>query len=304
MHASVSRVELSPDALTLGVGMSQKVEAHVYYANGAYLTPNDVDMAGVGEFASSDPSIAEVDEYGNVTGVSKGTATITFKRFDNGTIGEASVAVVGEPTAIYIDRSDISLGVGMETVLNVTFNPNEYGEVRFSSNATDVATVDQEGKITAVGMGVALITVETYNGCYTYCTVRVTNAPDAVTLDITSSNLSIGGTVKLTPTATFEGGSDCAATFTFAEQRAVHRDGGFGGQRPRREHRQCRHSRVHAERPACGLQCDRPSGGDQRGSVGVGGDHWRRTVGDHRCADQLSRRFLHLHRERLELRQL
>ncbi|HIS84771.1 MAG TPA: Ig-like domain-containing protein, partial [Candidatus Faecivicinus avistercoris] len=216
VHASVSRVELSPDALTLGVGMSQKVEAHVYYANGAYLTPNDVDMAGVGEFASSDPSIAEVDEYGNVTGVSKGTATITFKRFDNGTIGEASVAVVGEPTAIYIDRSDISLGVGMETVLDVTFNPNEYGEVRFSSNATDVATVDQDGKITAVGMGVALITVETYNGCYTYCTVRVINAPDAVTLDITSSNLSIGGTIKLTPTATFEGGSDCAATFTFA----------------------------------------------------------------------------------------
>src|SRR5699024_4437418 len=142
--------------------------------------PKDVDMAGVGEFSSSNPSVAEVDEYGNVTGVSKGTATITFKRLDNGAVGEASVEVFGEPTAIYIDRSDISLGIGMETALNVTFNPNEYGEVRFSSNATDVATVDQDGKITAVGVGVALITAETYNGYYTYCTVRVTNAPDAV----------------------------------------------------------------------------------------------------------------------------
>ena len=216
VHASVSRVELSPNDLMLGVGMTQKIEARVYYTSNAYFVPKDVDMAGVGEFSSSNPSVAEVDEYGNVTGVSKGTATITFKRLDNGAVGEASVEVFGEPTAIYIDRSDISLGIGMETALNVTFNPNEYGEVRFSSNATDVATVDQDGKITAVGVGVALITAETYNGYYTYCTVRVTNAPDAVTLDITSSNMSIGGTIKLTPTATFKGGSDCAATFTFA----------------------------------------------------------------------------------------
>ncbi len=52
--------------------MTEKTEAHVYYANGAYLTPNEVDMAGVGEFTIGNPSIATVDAYGNVNGCLEG----------------------------------------------------------------------------------------------------------------------------------------------------------------------------------------------------------------------------------------
>ena len=56
--------------------MTEKVEAQVYYSNSAYITANDVwTMAGIGEFTIGNPSIATVDAYGNVTGVSKGETT-------------------------------------------------------------------------------------------------------------------------------------------------------------------------------------------------------------------------------------
>ena len=216
VHASVNKVEIEPESLTLGEGMSERLTARVYYTNSAYMEPSDDDMAGTGEYRTSDPRVAEVDAYGNVRGVSKGTATITFRRMDNGAEAECAVVVVGKPTAIYLDKSEATLGVGMEMTLTASFNEGELGKATFSSSDSDVATVDADGKVTAVAVGTALIRAEAYNGLHTFCRVDVVAAPDKVTLDITSSNLSIGGTIKLTPTATMTDGSECLATFAFA----------------------------------------------------------------------------------------
>ena len=79
VHAENARVAIAPTSLTVGEGMTEKVEAQVYYTNSAYMIPNEVDMAGVGEFTIANPSIATVDAYGNVSGVSKGETTLTFR---------------------------------------------------------------------------------------------------------------------------------------------------------------------------------------------------------------------------------
>ena len=58
------RVAIAPASPMVGEGMTEKTEAQVYYSNSAYITANEVDMAGIGEFTIGNPSIATVDAYG------------------------------------------------------------------------------------------------------------------------------------------------------------------------------------------------------------------------------------------------
>lgn len=64
----VETFTIYPTDFTLKVGKTQNI--------GVTLTPSDIPMSAV-VWTSSDPEIATVDEYGMVTAVSKGTATIS-----------------------------------------------------------------------------------------------------------------------------------------------------------------------------------------------------------------------------------
>ena len=90
----------------------------------------------------------------------------------------AENVVIGVP--ITLDRNQLSLAVGMDATLkaNVTNLTNK--EVEWSCDKTDIATVDNSGKVTAKAVGTATITAKTKEGGYTAtCEVTVT-LPDAV----------------------------------------------------------------------------------------------------------------------------
>ena len=55
-----------------------------------------------------------------------------------------------------------------------------------------IATVDENGKITAVGVGTSKITAKTYNGKTASCTVTVKKLADSITLNKTSITLGVG----------------------------------------------------------------------------------------------------------------
>ena len=82
-------------------------------------------------------------------------------------------------TGVSLDESSITLDVGGNQTLTATVTPEDATnkKVRWTSDNEDVATVSEDGVVTAVAGGTAVITATTHDGLFTAsCTVTV-NAP-------------------------------------------------------------------------------------------------------------------------------
>jgi len=148
---------------------------------GIVSTPEEVDPADL-VWTSSDPSLATVDQNGVVTGVAiGGPVTITVKA-PNGakayyiiTVLPADDNTIDIPaTGVTINEGDIQMNIGEEQNVSCTLSPTgATGAPAWTSADPNVATIDSNGKITAVGEGEATITV-TVNGHTDSITVTVT----------------------------------------------------------------------------------------------------------------------------------
>lgn len=128
-------------------------------------------------YKSDDESIATVDEDGVVTGVRVGTAHVTVTSTEEGVRPvTATISVVGAtlPESITVSPATFYLQENGTRQLTWTFdeNANVFGVV-FSSSDETVATVDQTGLVTAVGVGTATIRVKSAQ-CETYGVATVT----------------------------------------------------------------------------------------------------------------------------------
>ena len=84
-------------------------------------------------------------------------------------------------TGVSLNESSITLDVGGSKTLTATVTPDNATnkKVRWTSDKEAVATVSEDGVVTAVAGGTAVITATTHDGLFTAtCTVTV-NAPDA-----------------------------------------------------------------------------------------------------------------------------
>ncbi|MGI6605705.1 MAG: Ig-like domain-containing protein [Peptococcia bacterium] len=106
---------------------------------------------------------------------------VTVTAEDGETEGQYKVTVVPVlVTGVSLNKETVTLAVGEEETLTATVSPAEASNqnVSWESSETDVATVDDNGVITAVGVGTATITVTTEDGNKTdTCGVTVNPAP-------------------------------------------------------------------------------------------------------------------------------
>ena len=81
-------------------------------------------------------------------------------------------------TGITLNKTELALTVGAEETLSATIAPDNATDktVSWTSTSDAVATVDANGKVTAVGVGSATITATTTNGMSATCAVTVTAA--------------------------------------------------------------------------------------------------------------------------------
>lgn len=125
-----------------------------------------------------------------VTGKKEGTATITATAKDgSGVFASYKISVV--PVAVEsvsLNKSSTSIPAGSSETLIATVNPSTATDktVTWTSSDVSVATVDSNGKVTAVKEGTAKITA-TAGGKSATCDVTVTKAA-SVRIDV-SSNL-------------------------------------------------------------------------------------------------------------------
>ena len=126
------------------------------------------------EWSSSDESVATVDENGKVTAVKAGTATITAKALDGDKTATFTLTVKEAATSVTLNKTAIELSVGASETLTATIAPSGADDaVEWTTSDETVATVDENGKVTAVKAGTATITVTTKNGKTATCTVTV-----------------------------------------------------------------------------------------------------------------------------------
>ena len=192
----VTSVSLNKNALSLTVGGNETLTATVEPE-----TATDKTVT----WESNNPDVAAVDQRGNVKAVASGTATINVTANDgSGQKASCTVTVTQPVTGVTLDSTELSLYTGESKTLTATVAPDNATNkaVTWESSNTEVATVDNNGKVTAVSAGTATITVTTTDGeKIATCTVNVTEPSYSITADATVLNFGSAYTGYTQPAA-------------------------------------------------------------------------------------------------------
>lgn len=125
----------------------------------AVVQPEDATHVEI-EFTSSNEDVATVNSDGEINAVDVGEATITASIKETDLTAECVVTVV--PDIESIELSDTSLKLKKDGTAQLTATANPEGAsidgITFASDAPNVATVDEEGNVTAIADGKATIT--------------------------------------------------------------------------------------------------------------------------------------------------
>ena len=153
-----------PSRLT-GLGINKNT-AHIIVdgtvALSATKEPSTAKTTGTLTWKSDDPSIASVSDTGIVTGCGIGTTVITATL--DGVSATCNVTV-SEPvkiTGVVTDTESLNLVAGKSDIITAKVMPantTEDYEISFSSDKPEVARVDNNGNVTGVSEGEAVITV-------------------------------------------------------------------------------------------------------------------------------------------------
>lgn len=153
-----SSITLSKTAITLEEGGSFNLQAIV--------NPSDATNKEL-TWSSSADAVATVDQTGKVVAVKEGKATITATaKAASGVKGTCEVTVSAKAipvTAVQLSESDpVTLAPEETLQLSAVITPSNATDnaVTWESDNTTVATVDANGKVTAVKGGVAYITAK------------------------------------------------------------------------------------------------------------------------------------------------
>lgn len=166
--AAVRTITLNKESLDIYIGDVEQLMATVL--------PEDAPNREV-TWASTDESVATVDETGKVTAVSVGSATIVA--YTDGGGKSASCAVTVNPihvTGISFEQSETGVDVGITKRLVPIIVPENATNrnVIWSISNSNFATIDQEGNVTGLTAGTAIVTATTEDGALTAnCTVIV-----------------------------------------------------------------------------------------------------------------------------------
>lgn len=152
------------------------------------------------------PDVAGINmPAGEVTALKEGETTITAKAGDKSATCKVIVKKkaddgggnTGAVTELKLDKAEVHMSPGQVWQLNATVKP-EGTSISWSSNKTDVATVDREGKVTAVALGEAVITASAGEKS-AQCLVKVEKevAIEGISLNKSSLTLKEGETFQL-----------------------------------------------------------------------------------------------------------
>ncbi|MDE5813915.1 MAG: Ig-like domain-containing protein [Muribaculaceae bacterium] len=181
----VESITLSTTKLVLKEGETAQLTASVW--------PYDATNTSV-IWSSDRPSVASVDDWGNVTALAQGAAIITATAADgSGVSADCKIVVQSRELPdipIYVESIQLStddwaakVGETLQLEAEVTPVYATNKRIYWSSSDESVVSVDYKGVMTAVGVGEAVVTAQVFDGSgvTAECHVTVSEAdPDSV----------------------------------------------------------------------------------------------------------------------------
>ena len=139
-EADYVRVSLSRSKLSLMTGSSAKLTVTVSSQSGA---DSEIYMY------SSNPDIATVDEFGNVTAIHSGTAVITALSLDTYESANCVVTVLGTPDTeiLPVNGSGVTVDASTKYLLGVTTANNTLGEIGDMLQNADLVYTNEDGSV-------------------------------------------------------------------------------------------------------------------------------------------------------------
>lgn len=192
-------------------------------------------------WASSDEEVATVDETGLVTAVGAGEADVTVSVADANISSTTHIKVVILPTGVEAPET-LSLELNGEATkaLGAKMTPEDATDVKLAYLSSDesVATVDESGNVTAVGVGECTITTTIVadttataedagvdsemlvvpENAKAETKVTVGKAIESITLDSNEGVLTVGNTHTIKATVFPEDATDKAVTWKSSDE--------------------------------------------------------------------------------------
>ena len=208
----VESIAVTPDNVVMTVGDKDTLSV-------GYVPENAENKSVV--WSSSDEAIVTVEE-GVLTAVAAGDAVITADC--DGVTDECTVTVNEkdiEVESVELNKTEAELVVGETFRLEATVLPEEASglTVTWSSSASEIVSVDDEGNVSALSEGKATITAEA-GGVKATCDVTVSSASipvESVTVSEESIEIKIGETFTLTATVLPENAEDKTVTWSSSD---------------------------------------------------------------------------------------
>lgn len=191
---STSGTDLSKTTLKIAVGSKKTIVAT--------LKPNNVTNKNV-TWSTSNKSIATVTSSGVVKGIKAGSVKITATSGDGAASKTITIKIYTPVKSVSLNKTSLTLKEGGSATVTPTIQPSNatYKTVTWTSSNYDVATVDENGKITAKSVGYAVITATTTQGTKTAtCNVNVVKPVTGVSISKSSLRIEVGDKVTLKAT--------------------------------------------------------------------------------------------------------
>ena len=141
------------DTLTLTAGEAATLETAVAPADATHV---------VISYTSSDNSVAMVSDTGEVEAVGEGEVDITAAVRDTEISAVCKITVLPKIESVDLNYTELALRVGGTAQLTYNVQPEDavVETATYTSSDESIATVDEEGAVTAVADGTATITVD------------------------------------------------------------------------------------------------------------------------------------------------
>ena len=158
----------------------------------ATTTPVDISQPNR-TWSSSNPSVVDVDaETGVITGKGDGSATITVTVDGKSASAQVNVLYV-KPQTVAINPTSKTLVLNDTYQLEAITTPAEvtYPEITWTSSNSSVASVDENGIVTAKGLGSATISAKV-DGVVGTSTITVSEFPPITGFELSASATEVG----------------------------------------------------------------------------------------------------------------
>jgi 6-phosphogluconolactonase (cycloisomerase 2 family) len=210
---------LKPSDITTAVCGSLQFSATAYYSNGTTK-----DQSSTVSWASSNTSVASIDNTGLATGVGLGTTNIGVSLLG---VSSATVPLeVDVLNSIVVGPPNPSLALGLTQAFTATgtfqlasgstAQQDITGQVTWASSNPTVATIDNTGTATTVGQGSTTISATSCDGLTTNSTLLTVTPPAPQSLQVSPAapTASTGSTVLFTAMELLSDGSTRPPTGT------------------------------------------------------------------------------------------